>query len=176
MHRDRLLAGAVALALVATGWSGAAEEEIDAAARFVDTEGALVGSATFREGPQGLVIRVDIEGLPPGWRAIHIHEHGECDPEDGFESAGEHFDPPGAEHGFLNPDGPHAGDLPNIHVFEDGTAKAEFFLPADRLGEASLLAGGGTSLVIHEDPDDHMTDPAGDAGDRLACAVIERIE
>jgi len=104
---------------------------------------------------------------------FHVHETPRCDPPD-FESADGHFNPDGREHGFENPEGPHAGDLPNLRIGEDGSVDTTFVNENLMLrnGNLALLPGGG-ALLVHAEEDDYETDPAGDAGDRLACGVIE---
>ena len=138
-------------------------------------EVGVVGFVPLASG--GVHITVAAAGLPPGIRGIHIHAVGDCDPADGYESAGGHFNPSDAAHGWDAPDGPHAGDLPNLHVHEDGTVAVEFFshlLSLEDGAESSLLAGDGTAVVIHAHADDYRSDPAGEAGERIACGVIER--
>src|SRR5690606_10623045 len=117
-------------------------------------------------------------------KALHIHQNGECDPAGGFESAGGHFNPPGAEHGYLAAQGPHAGDLPNQLVGEDGKLEASLFAPMAAVaadanaspGEGRFVIAGGdtkTAIVLHEKADDYASQPSGDAGGRIACGVIE---
>jgi len=142
-----------------------------------DAHGKEVGRATLTQGEDGVRIRLEARGLPPGKHGFHIHEKGECHPPK-FESAGGHFNPDGRKHGLENPDGPHAGDLPNILVGDDGTVRTTVFAPLVRLGEGkhSILRPGGMSLVLHERPDDGKTDPDGNAGARIACGVIRSEE
>ncbi|GAB3792709.1 superoxide dismutase family protein [Virgibacillus kimchii] len=152
--------------------NAASEEEV--LVSMEDTEGNVVATATLTEGEAGVDIALDVENLPSGTKGFHIHENAECEAPD-FESAGGHYNPTDANHGFDDPDGPHAGDLPNIEVQEDGTASEEVtaeMVTLDQEGENSLYADGGTSLVIHSDEDDYESQPAGDAGDRIACGVI----
>jgi Cu-Zn family superoxide dismutase len=107
--------------------------------------------------------------------AFHVHETGSCDHTTGHESAGGHFNPTSQEHGFLAPEGPHAGDMPNLEVAEDGTANATVENPRVTLRPGlpnSLLDEDGTALIIHAEEDDQRTDPTGNAGDRIACGVI----
>jgi superoxide dismutase, Cu-Zn family len=144
-------------------------------ASFTDREGRPVGHALLAQGPRGVLIRLELDRLPPGWKAIHIHRHGECrDHEQGFQASGGHLDPHGRAHGLLNEDGPELGDLPNVYAHSDGTVRAELHATGVRLdaSEKGLLRAGGTAFVIHEGPDDHRTQPIGGAGARVACAAI----
>lgn len=147
----------------------------DATASMQNTAGDTVGEVQLHEGPAGVLLEVGMDGLPEGWKAIHIHHTGTCaDNEDGFTASGGHVDPADKEHGLLNPAGPEAGDLPNIWVHEDGSVRAEIFAGGVSLdGEkANLLDEDGAALVVHEGRDDHMTQPIGGAGSRIACGVI----
>jgi len=140
-----------------------------------DSNGRVVGSAVFLQQGDGVRILLDLKGVEPGIKAVHIHAVGRCDAPT-FESAGPHFNPKKAEHGAENPRGPHAGDLPNITVEANGLGHLEVTNSRVTLnaGADSLLDAGGTSIVVHEGPDDMRTDPAGNSGRRIACGVIER--
>ena len=151
--------------------------EATATADLEDADGNPVGEAEFVEGPNGVTINVNIrqgqQALDPGEYGIHIHETGDITPD--FEAAGEHFNPTNAQHGFSNPEGPHAGDLENITINQDGTST--YTTRTDRItlsrGERSILDSDGSALVIHSAADDYETDPSGESGDRLVAGVIE---
>jgi superoxide dismutase, Cu-Zn family len=161
-----LLAFLLTLLLGGQARAQAAEGEL------LDGQGASIGTVTLTQMARGVHILAEAAGLPSGVHALHIHAVGVCEPP--FTSAGGHFNPTGAEHGWNNPRGHHAGDLPNVHVQEDGVLTIEYFTDAVTLGEGatSLFDTDGASIVIHQGADDYESDPAGHAGDRIACAVI----
>lgn len=143
---------------------------------MLDTAGKKIGTASLEELDSGVKITITASNLSKGTHGFHIHEKGLCEPP-GFESAGGHFNPEHSTHGFNNPGGPHAGDLPNLEVGEDGSVTESFIaeLVTLKKGESnSLLREGGTSLMIHADPDDNISQPAGDSGARIACGVIAK--
>jgi Cu-Zn family superoxide dismutase len=162
----------LAVVLLLTGCGNPAPP-LTAKATLVNSQGQKVGEATLTETPQGVKIALKVENLPPGVHAFHIHEKGVCATPD-FQSAGAHFNPFGKHHGLKNPAGPHAGDLPNLTVGADGKGSLETVATLVTLkeGKNSLLQPGGTSLVLHAQADDDLTDPAGNAGPRIACGVI----
>ena len=128
------------------------------------------GSVTAVPAPKGVLLKVDVSGLTPGWHAIHLHEKGDCS-DAAFKMAGGHTHGMAASvHGLLNPAATDNGDLPNLFAAADGSAKAEFFTTAVAL--ASLQDADGSALVIHANADDYSTQPIGGAGDRVGCAVI----
>ncbi|MFB4164362.1 superoxide dismutase family protein [Alteribacillus sp. JSM 102045] len=135
-----------------------------------------IGTANLEETDKGIKVLLEASDLPENSdHGFHIHETGECEAPD-FESAGDHFNPDDSDHGFESEDGPHAGDLPNITTNENGQASEEFVVEDvtfESGQEHSLLDENGTALVIHEEADDYESQPSGDAGDRLACGVIE---
>lgn len=156
--------------------SALAESEPTIHVDMVNTSGNMIGTATLTQVDKGVNISIEATDLPKGTHGFHIHEKGMCERPD-FKSAGGHFNPTDAKHGFDHPEGPHAGDLPNLEVGEDGTVKESFLAEMVTLkkGEKnSLLHEGGTSLVIHAEADDNVSQPAGDAGDRIACGVIAK--
>jgi superoxide dismutase, Cu-Zn family len=143
-----------------------------ATASLKDASGNEVGRATLTETSSGLLMRLDVTAAPSGEHALHFHAVGKCEPPD-FKSAGPHFNPAEAKHGFENAEGPHAGDMPNLHVPADGRLSIEVLNPAVTLsGKSALLDDDGAALVIHAAADDYRTDPAGNAGDRIACGII----
>lgn len=172
----RILATVVGFFLLLILGCGGESAPEKAKATLVDPQGQKVGEAQLAETPQGVKITLQVENLPPGVHALHIHAKGLCEPP-GFLTAGGHFNPFGKEHGLKNPKGPHAGDLPNLVVGADGKEDYETIdtLVTLKPGKKnSLFQPGGTSLVIHEGPDDYLTNPAGNAGPRIACGVITK--
>jgi len=144
-----------------------------AKANLLNAQGAPIGTATFSEKSNGVQLELKVSNLPPGIHGFHIHTVGKCEAPD-FKSAGPHFNPEGKQHGWDNPLGHHLGDLKNLNVGPDGKANIKILVPGVTLGEGpnSLFHEGGTALVVHEKPDDGKTDPAGNAGARIACGVI----
>ena len=146
-----------------------------ASAMIADAMGKAVGSATLREVTGGVLIKVDLTGVAPGTHALHVHTTGKCEGPT-FMTAGGHFAPGGTKHGLMGAGGPHAGDLPNIYVPADGKLSLEVLESSVTLaaGPRSLLDADGSAIVLHAMADDYMTDPAGNAGGRIACGVISR--
>ena len=143
---------------------------------MVDGNGKSVGKATIEEIAKGVKIDLDLKNLPPGPHGFHVHEKADCvGPK--FESAGGHFNPNKHEHGFDTKGGFHDGDMSNVVVAADGTVKTEVINTSLTLGNgpSSLLnKGAGTSLILHQGADDYKSQPAGNAGARLACGKIKR--
>lgn len=168
---DALRGAALAAAVTCTvAFSGAAAADISVAeASIKNLDGETVGTAVLRETPAGVLLHVKLAGLPSGVHGFHIHEKGTCEPP--FASAGGHFAADDSQHGYLVPQGPHAGDMPNIHVPANGELELEIMTGVDTLSPR-LLDADGASLVIHRGADDYRSQPSGDAGQRIACGVI----
>jgi Cu-Zn family superoxide dismutase len=148
-------------------------------APILTNDGRTIGQVTLRGGESAVVVRVEIQpgGLKPGWHGAHFHAVGDCSDTEKFENSKGHVNHDEAKHGLLNPEGPDEGDLPNIFAAADGSANAELVtmligLRAQDL-DPGLLDADGSALVIHANEDDHMSQPIGNAGDRVACAVIK---
>ena len=158
---------------LAVACSMSTEQASQATAELKDKDGKLVGVATFRESGSGVTINLNAKGLTPGLHAVHVHAVGKCEAP-AFTSAGGHFNPAQKKHGHKNPEGAHAGDLPNMLVAKDGTGRFEAFTDGMTLkpGATSVFDKDGSALVIHAGVDDYATDPTGNAGDRAACGII----
>jgi Cu-Zn family superoxide dismutase len=161
----------------ATAPVAAARAPVGATARaaLADGEGGAAGTASFRQGPTGVLIRIEATGLTPGWHGLHLHGVGRCEGPK-FESAGSHVKHSGAVHGLLNADGPESGDLPNLYAGADGRAFAEVFTTGAALvqgaGGEYLLDADGSALLIHAMADDQTAQPIGGSGDRVVCGVL----
>jgi Cu-Zn family superoxide dismutase len=148
----------------------------DVKVKLVGSHGQPAGTVEFKQVKAGVKVTVKLENVPFGEHGVHIHEHAVCDAPD-FHAAGGHFNPDGKRHGFQNPEGHHAGDLPgNVSVGEDHRGQASFVLKdlsMDPNLPDSIFANGGTSVVVHEHADDEKTDPSGESGNRIACGVVK---
>jgi Cu-Zn family superoxide dismutase len=167
LFASMLLSGCAVVPLSAVGTSATAE--------LRDANDRVVGQASLTEVTGGVRIVLEARGLPPGEKAVHLHAVGKCEPP-AFTSAGDHFNPRNKRHGILDPDGPHAGDLPNLTIEADGTGRLETFSERVTLGPGAttLLDDDGSALVVHAAPDDFQTDPTGNSGARIACGTIAK--
>lgn len=138
-------------------------------------KGEEIGRIALRDGANTLVMRIAINpgGLPPGWHGIHFHAVGDCSDTEKFEKSKAHVNHDQSKHGLLNADGPDEGDLPNVYANADGSVNAEVSSETPLTGEGGLKDGDGSAFIIHANPDDHVTQPIGGAGPRIACAVIK---
>ena len=137
---------------------------------LINAIGQTIGTVRAWQTAGGVTFRINASGLPHGVHGVHVHAVGKCDPPD-FASAGPHWNPTGKKHGMSNPAGPHAGDLPNVVVKANGVLGATLVLSAASM--SSLIDADGAALVIHAAADDNMTDPSGNSGARIACAVLQ---
>jgi Cu-Zn family superoxide dismutase len=160
--------------VISTAFSAAAQKSVKV--EMKDAQGNSIGTAQLSAASQGVSIKLDLKGLPAGEHAIHVHAVAKCEGP-AFTTAGGHFNPDMKHHGSMNPVGPHAGDMPNFTVAADGTSKTTVVAPGVTMGDDphSIFTGGGTALVIHAMPDDLKSDPAGNAGARIACGTISKM-
>lgn len=174
MKRIFILAGLM-LAALTLGTAMSTSNPDVLKVNIINSAGKNIGTAEFTQKANKVYILVEAESLPPGIHGIHFHNIGQCDGPD-FTSAGPHFNPQSKLHGFHNPQGYHAGDLPNILVGAEGKVKTMIVSETVTLEQGkpnSILKPEGTSLVIHEKADDYVTDPSGNSGNRIACGIIK---
>ena len=155
--------------------SGFAQKEKPVKVELHDAQGKSVGTATLSPAAKGVNIDLDLKGMTPGEHGMHIHQTAKCEGP-GFTTAGGHLNPDSKQHGLDNPQGPHAGDMPNFTVKADGTAKTKVVAPGITMGtdSHSIFSNGGTALIIHAKQDDEKTDPSGNSGDRVVCGTIAK--
>ncbi|HTD95511.1 MAG TPA: superoxide dismutase family protein [Edaphobacter sp.] len=169
----RLTLAALSLCLIAVPTFAKAKDSV--VVPLKTSSGQDAGTATFVQQKNKLSIKLNLKNLPIGDHAVHIHEHALCDAPD-FKSAGGHFNPDSKQHGTMNPMGHHNGDLPqNVTIGEQHTGQATFkvdYLSLASGAPNSILANGGTTIMVHEKADDMKTDPTGNAGNRIACGII----
>ena len=168
--RRWLFAGALAMAGCFATLSAEAQT---AKAALKDATGKDVGQVQLLQTPHGVLIKLTVKGVPPGDHAFHVHAVGKCEPP--FTSAGGHFNPETHKHGMEAADGPHAGDMPNLHIPPGGELVVEIANPMISLAKGqknSVFDADGSAIIIHTGADDYKTDPTGNAGDRIACGVI----
>ena len=149
-----------------------------AEASIINNQGKTIGGAHFRQGPEGVLIEIQISDLPSGKHGMHLHETGTCEDHARFKMAGGHIMPTGRPSGYLNWNGgPHEGNLPNLIVHNDGTAHVELYTQLVSIeggyNAPILLDKDGSTLMIHINPDDHVSQPIGGSGARIACGVIK---
>ena len=168
----RLILTAATLILLAGCESAGPGLGIPAAApsaSLVNSAGQQIGTVRVWQSPGGVTFAIDAHGLPPGMHGIHVHPIGRCDPP-GFDSAGTHWNPAGRQHGLNNPNGPHAGDMPNVTVAANGVLREAVSLPGATLSQ--LRDADGASVMIHAGADDYVSQPSGNSGAKIACAII----
>jgi len=176
MDTNKLLRCILLLALAAIGPAHAAAKA-HAVAQLIGLDGKPMGQAHFQQTSHGVLIEIDVRGLPPGAHAVMLHTTASCDPKKLFTSAGPDFSlEPAKLHGYLVKGGPRAGDLPNQFAGADGRLHANVIVNAFSLGNGkkSIFDRDGASIIVHGRADDYTTQPDGNAGPRLACGTIIR--
>ena len=166
----------VAGALLLAGCTTANEPPGGPAMPLINASGQTIGTVRAWQTTGGVTFRIEAAGLPHGVHGLHVHAVGRCDAPE-FTSAGPHWNPASRKHGLSNPEGPHAGDLRNVAVAANGVLGETVTLSGASLtgpGPAGvLLDADGAALVIHATADDNVTDPSGNSGARIACAVLQ---
>jgi len=147
-----------------------------AMSKILNNKGEEIGVAKYTQGSEGVLIDIDISGLPGGKHGMHFHEVGNCDDHEHFKMAKGHIMPTGKPHGYFHPEGPHEGNLPNIIVNKYGSAHVELYSDLISIsghgGKTALLDEDGSALMIHINEDDHLSQPIGGSGARIACGVV----
>jgi len=169
----QMIRRSLAISVIALGAALPAQAQT-AKAVLKDASAKEVGTVQLTETPRGVLLKVVLKGAPAGEHAFHIHAVGKC--EAPFTSAGPHFNPARKKHGLAVAEGSHAGDMPNLHMPASGDLMVEMLNGAITLEKGkpnSVFDADGSALVIHAGVDDYKTDPTGNAGDRIACGVIE---
>tara|TARA_R100001143_G_scaffold52648_1_gene47924 strand:+ start:179 stop:727 length:549 start_codon:yes stop_codon:yes gene_type:complete len=177
MKKFKILTLTAAVAALSLG-AGAGAKADDHSHQLKNAEGAVIGSVMLKEAETGVLITIDAMGMTEGsTHAVHIHETGKCAPD--FTAAGGHFNPAGHNHGMMDAEGQHAGDMPNLHADAEGKVKTEILNTMITLddsdtddGRHTIHDADGSALIIHMGADDYASQPTGDAGDRLACVVL----
>lgn len=173
--RATTLALAAALGLAGAGARAQDKAPATYQADVIGANGRPIGRILIRDGTNALILRLAIEagGLAPGWHGLHLHAVGDCSDPGAFERSGPILNHDGNRHGLLNPEGPNEGDLPNVLANADGSVNAEVSSDTPLNGEGSLRDSNGSALIVHAGEDDHVSQPIGNAGARVACAVIK---
>ncbi|MFC0684699.1 superoxide dismutase family protein [Novosphingobium clariflavum] len=173
VRTSRLVLALGASLLAAPGFAADAPPPV-LRAEVVGVDGKPLGTVSVQQTPAGVLVTTDLKGLPEGDHGFHFHEKGLCDAAGKFASAGGHFTAGDPVHGLMSMGGPHGGDMPNQHVGPDGVLKVQVLNTGVTIapGSKSIVDADGTALVIHANADDYTSQPAGNAGGRIACAVL----
>ncbi len=171
----KIIAATTLLTIIHTTSAYSSDAPLTAKATLISNTGSEIGFARLTQAPTGVLFHIKVNGLSPGKHGLHLHSHGVCETETGFKSAKRHVGKVEGAHGLLNPAGPEPGDLPNIFVGGDGSGEMEAFSTLVSLTEHdhNLLDADGSTFIIHENADDHISQPIGGAGARVACGIIK---
>lgn len=175
-----LVAGLTAGLTAGCAQTASSPRGMTAGADLADVVGKFSGRATITESADGLWLDVRVRGVAPGAHGLHVHTTGKCDVPD-FASAGGHWNPSAHQHGRKNPQGPHAGDAPNLVADAAGKGALRTWLGAGTImgtisGTGMLLDADGATVILHADADDEQTDPSGKSGRRILCGVLSAPE
>lgn len=149
----------------------------DVSAPIMDTAGKEVGTVALKQTPSGVLVTAHVMGVAPGEHGFHFHQKGTCEASEKFTTAGGHFNPNEHQHGLMVEGGPHGGDMPNQYADASGMMMTQVLntgISLDKDAPNSIWDEDGTALVIHAKADDYKSQPSGDAGGRVACAVVAK--
>lgn len=160
------------------GYNSHSKTQQKASTAIINNLGEKIGKVTVTQGTEGIIINIKVKNLEPGYHGMHFHEKGNCLDVENFKNAAGHIMINNKPHGFLNKKGPHAGNLPNLIIQKDGSTEVEIYSQLLSLNgendKPAILDDDGSALIIHQNRDDHKTQPIGNSGVRVACGKITK--